>query len=146
MPLRVAHYNWSELLPVTRSEQSRIERHCLGQVGHVLTIYRAVSGELGQRQIVRVEAKQLEIWKSTREEFYEALAIRFGKAGHRYVLKVQAIFLGKVGFSASHLFKNLHCFGRNDLNVVQVIGRAIQMVMHRSDEASEAVKLDRSRQ
>jgi len=94
-------------------------------VSHVLTIYRAVSGELGQSQVVRVERKHPEISKTPREEFCKALMMLLGKAGHRDVLKVQAIFLGKLGFFASYLFENLHGVVRNDLNVVQVIGRAI---------------------
>jgi len=113
-------------------------------VGHILTIDRAVSGELRQRQVVRIERKQPEISKSTRKEFCEALVIRFGKAGHHDVLKVQTIFLGKLGLSASHIFEKLQCVARNDLDVVQVNGRAIEAIKHRGDEASETVKLNGS--
>jgi len=74
---------------------------------------------------VRVERKHPEISKSPGEEFSKALVIRSGKADHRDVLKVQAIFFGKLGFSASYLLENLPGVVRNDLNVVQVIGRAI---------------------
>jgi hypothetical protein len=84
--------------------------------------------------------------KSTRKQLCEAFVIRLGKAGDRDALKVQTIFLGKLGFSASHLFEKLHCVARNDLNVVQITGRAIEAIKHRSDEASETVKLNRSRQ
>jgi hypothetical protein len=113
-------------------------------MSYVLTIYRAVSGELGQRQVVRVERKHPEISESPREEFCQALPILLGKAGHRDVLKVQAIFPGKPGFLACYLLENLRGVVRNDLDVVHVIGRAIQVVTHCNDEASEAVKLDRS--
>jgi hypothetical protein len=95
---------------------------------------------------VSIERKQPEILESTREEVCEALVIRLGKAGYGDVLKVQTICLGQRGFWASDLLENLHCVVRNDLNVVQVIGRAIQVEMHRSHEASETVKLDRPRQ
>jgi len=93
---------------------------------------------------VGVERKHPEIWKTPREEFCKALGILLGKAGHRDVLKVQAIFPGKVGSLASYLLENLHGVMRNDLDVAHVIGRAIQVVTHCNDEASEAVKLDRS--
>jgi hypothetical protein len=139
---RIANYDGPELLLVARPEDIGIQRHRLRQIGDIVAIDGVVSGKFGQRQVVGIDSEQPESLKMGGEEFGKPLTIGLGKAGHPRMLEVQAMLLSQRRLWTGDTLEGLHRIPRNDLDIINVAGRAWEAVTDRDEEPAEAVKLD----
>jgi len=95
-------------------------------MGDIEPVHGRVTPEFRQGQIVSLDDEQAEITKPAPKRFDEAFGIGLGHAGHRDVLKMQAMLPGELRCRTSDCLENFPGASWTDLDVVDVIRRARQ--------------------
>ena len=95
-------------------------------MGHIEPVHGRVTHGFRQGQVVSLDDEQAEIAKPAPKRFHEAFGIGLGHAGHRDVLKMQAMLPGELRRRTCDRLENFPSADWTDLDVVDVIRRARQ--------------------